>query len=140
MGEKENHKRLIQRLTTAWNDRDRETMLELYADEFVIEGDVPEVRTKEEQVAAEWAVFEAFPDIEATTEELLAEGDSILVCWELSGTHQSEFAGIEPTGLDVEYTEWAIYRVEDGRLASVRAQTDEFALANQLGAVEWPPE
>jgi steroid delta-isomerase-like uncharacterized protein len=133
----EANKELISELTAAWNARDRDRMARTYADEILVHG-ADEVRTRSEMLDAEWGFFDAFPDVEATTEQLVAENDLVVVRWSVTGTHEGELRGIEPTGRTVEYEEWAMYRVEDGAITEVRAQTDALGVFEQLGAVDPP--
>ena len=46
--------------------------------------------------------MEAFADTDFTVEEVLSEGNSVIVHWRSTGTHQGEFLGIAPTGLRFE--------------------------------------
>jgi predicted ester cyclase len=133
----EQNKELIRELTDAWNARDRERMVATYADEIRINGD-GEVRTPTEMLDAERGFFDAFPDVEATAEHLIAEDDLVVVRWSVAGTHEGELRGIEPTGREVAYEEWAMYRVVDGEITAAWFQTDAFSLYGQIGAVDPP--
>lgn len=46
--------------------------------------------------------MEAFPDATFTVEEVLREGNSVVVRWRSTGTHKGEFLGIAPTGIRFE--------------------------------------
>lgn len=133
----EENKELIRELTEAWNARDRERMAGTYADEIRVHG-ADEVRTRAEMLDAEWGFFDVFPDVEATTEHLVAEDDLVVVRWSVTGTHEGELRGIEPTGRGVEYEEWAMYRIEAGEITEMWAQTDALGVFEQLGAVDPP--
>src|SRR5688572_24034045 len=43
-------------------------------------------------------LFNAFPDLEVKTEELIAEGDRVVERLTLHGTHKGMFLGAPPTG------------------------------------------
>ena len=45
--------------------------------------------------------FAAFPDAQATIEDLIAEGDKVVTRFTLRGTHRGAFMGIAPTGKHV---------------------------------------
>src|SRR5215211_4344055 len=40
----------------------------------------------------------AVPDLTYTVEDQIAEGDKVVTCYTVSGTHQGEFFGVAPTG------------------------------------------
>src|SRR5437868_3339648 len=46
----------------------------------------------------EASFLEAFPDLQSTIEELIAEGDRVVVRLTARGTHRGAFQGIAPTG------------------------------------------
>lgn len=134
----EDPKDVIRRLTEAWNDRDREAWIETFAAEVVVHGDEDERLDSEEMVDGEWGFFESFPDATATTEHLVAEGELVVVRWTVEGTHEGELSGIEPTGREVEYEEWAMYRVEDGAITEMWSIADAMGVFEQLGAIDPP--
>ena len=80
----------------------------------------------------------AFPDLEYTVEDLIAEGDKVVRRDRATGTHDGEFMGIEPTGKEVEFEGVVIFRVEDGQLVEAWSQGDMMGLMQQLGVVESP--
>jgi predicted ester cyclase len=133
----ERNKALIRELTEAWNARDRERMAATYADEIRVHG-ADEVRTRTEMLDAEWGFFDTFPDVAATIEHLVAEDDLVVVRWAVTGTHEGELRGIEPTGREVEYEEWAMYRIEDGAITEMWAQADALGVFEQLDVVDLP--
>ena len=55
---------------------------------------------------------EAFPDLEITIEEQIAEGDKVLTRFRTRGTHQGELWGIPPTGKEVDITNMSMSRIE----------------------------
>ncbi len=67
---------------------------------------------------------QAFPDLEITTEDMIAaEGDKVVVRSTTSGTHQGETEAFgSPTGKRREITGITIQRFEDGEI--VRGWTD----------------
>ena len=60
----------------------------------------------------------AFPDLAHTIEDIVAEGDRVVVRWVARGTHHLEFLGIAPTGRRVALPGVSIYRLDDGRFPS----------------------
>src|SRR3981081_3898153 len=44
-----------------------------------------------------------FPDLCFTLEDTIAEGEKVVTCWTISGTHQNEYMGIPATGRKVSF-------------------------------------
>lgn len=81
----------------------------------------------------------AFPDLHLTIEDMIAEGDKVVMRSTWSGTHQGEFMGIPATGKRVTVSAIDISRVADGRMVEHWEQFDALGLMQQLGVV-LPPE
>lgn len=77
--------------------------------------------------------FAAFPDCSATVEDAIAEGDLVAMRVTLSGTHDGEFMGIEPTGREFEVGNMVFTRLDDGKIAERWVQPDALGLLAQLG-------
>ena len=79
----------------------------------------------------------AFPDIHFTLEDVLADGDKVVVRWTSRRTHKGVFRGIPPTGKQVTFTGINMYRIADGKIVERWAEEDGVWLLQQLGAL--PP-
>ncbi|WP_396610615.1 ester cyclase [Haloferax sp. S1W] len=82
----------------------------------------------------------AFPDLEYTVEDLIAEGDKVVRRDRATGTHDGEFMGVEPTGKEIEIQGVVIVRIEDGKFAESWSYANMMGLMQQLGVVESPGE
>lgn len=80
----------------------------------------------------------AFPDLHFTVEDVIAEGDKVVVRGTMRGTHQAEFMGIAPTGRQVEMSGIDIGRIADGKLVELWSNFDELGMMQQLGVVPAP--
>jgi len=81
----------------------------------------------------------AFPDVHASIEDLVAEGDEVVVRWTLRGTHEGELrGGIPATGRRVEVSGITISRIRDGRLVENWGNYDLLGMLQQLGAIPAP--
>jgi len=78
---------------------------------------------------------DSFPDFRMEVVDVIAEGDKVVGYFKCSGTHQGEWRGHPPTGRRFEgVDEVYIFRVEDGKLASVLAEVeDNLTRLRQLG-------
>jgi steroid delta-isomerase-like uncharacterized protein len=61
--------------------------------------------------------FNAFPDLQITPEDLIAEGDKVTMRYGWRGTHKGELMGIAATGKQVIASGISILRIADGRIA-----------------------
>jgi predicted ester cyclase len=62
----------------------------------------------------------AFPDLHATIEDQIAEGDAVVTRGTWRGTHQGTFMGIPPTGKQVTISGIMIQRYAQGKLVEHR--------------------
>ena len=77
----------------------------------------------------------AFPDFNAEIEDLIAEGDRVVVRMRWTGTHQGEFMGIPATGNSISIEVIDIVRLEDGRFVEHWGIMDNMGMMQQLGVV-----
>jgi ketosteroid isomerase-like protein len=68
-------------------------------------------------------------------EEMIAEGDRVMVRWSSRGTHLGESHGLPPTGKQVTNSGINIFRVADGKIAEVWDIFDRLWLWQQLGVL-----
>ena len=73
-----------------------------------------------------------------TIEDLVAEGDRIVVRWTNAGTHVGEFAGIPATGRTFTIAGIDIYRVADEQLCEHWHVIDQLGMLAQLGLLPQP--
>ena len=83
---------------------------------------------------------QGFPDWQETIDDVVAEGDKVVIRVTGRGTHQGEFQGIPPTGRRVMATGVGIGRIEDGRIAESWAEYDALGMMQQLGVVPSPEQ
>jgi steroid delta-isomerase-like uncharacterized protein len=125
---------LVRRMhRTLLESRDPAALDEFFAADFTSHNMPPGLPAGREGVKAFFGMFrDAFPDVEVTIDELVAEGDRAAVATTMSGTHTGEVMGIAPTGRRVSVTGIDMVRVEDGRIVEHRGLTDTVGLMRQL--------
>ena len=82
--------------------------------------------------------FSAFPDLQITPEDLIAEGDKVTMRYGWRGTHKGELMGIPPTGKQVITWGISILRVANGKIAEQWDSFDNLGMLQQLGVVPAP--
>ncbi len=85
-------------------------------------------------------LFAAFPDWSVQVEDVVAEGDKVVVRTVQRGTHEGQFFGVPPTGRRVEFSSIAVYRLEGGLIVEEWIETDRLGLLAQLGILALPWE
>jgi predicted ester cyclase len=95
--------------------------------------------TGEEQRERASRLRVAFPDGDATLDDILAEGDRVAYRLTIRGTHQGAFLGVAPTGRRVTVSLFAIVRVDNGKLVEEWGGLDQVDLLRQLQELGEPP-
>src|SRR5215204_6727587 len=80
-------------------------------------------------------VRSAFPDLETTVDDIIAEGDRLAVRSTFRGTHEGDFMGIPATGKKLEVSNYDFVRFENDMCVEHWGTIDSAALMEQLGAV-----
>jgi predicted ester cyclase len=81
-----------------------------------------------------------FPDLHATLDHLIIDGDQAAFRLLHRGTHHGELAGVPPTGKAVTFVSFDICRFRDGRIAEHWGLEDMFGILQQLGVTISLPE
>lgn len=77
----------------------------------------------------------AFPDIQITIEDQIADGDLVVTRWRATGTHQGELMGMPATGKQATVTGITIDRIADDQIVESWDNWDTLGLMQQLGAI-----
>jgi len=80
----------------------------------------------------------AFPDVQITVEDQIADGERVATRWTARGTHKGELFGIAPTGKQVTITGMTIDRFAGGKIVESWDNWDALGLMQQIGAVQEP--
>ena len=88
---------------------------------------------KEDLIKARNAHYEAFPDWIHKIEDLIAEGDRVVVKLTQYGTHKSKYKGIEPTGKYVSVPAIHIIKIVNGKAKEWWGVEDNLGMMTQLG-------
>jgi predicted ester cyclase len=93
----------------------------------------------DEELIGHILFFESvFPNYEIFTDEMLAEGNRVIVRGRLKGQHEGEFNGILPTHRQVEFPLVISYQIENGKIVHHWLMADSMALMEQLGVMNAP--
>jgi steroid delta-isomerase-like uncharacterized protein len=80
----------------------------------------------------------AFPDIQFTIDDQVAEGDKVVTRWTGRGTNTGELMGMPPTGKKAVVTGINIDRIANGKIAETWGNFDALGMLQQIGAIPAP--
>ena len=81
------------------------------------------------------ALLAAFSDLHVHVEDLVADGDRVVIRYSVHGTHGGELMGIPPTGKPVSIGGMAIDRFENGQSVEHWEFYDQMGMMQQLGVI-----
>jgi steroid delta-isomerase-like uncharacterized protein len=113
-----------------WTNQNLDLVDEIFAPSYTVNGRHvgPEgVRASVQQLQA------AFGEPVVRVEDLLGEGDRVVLRWRIQGRHDGVLFGIPATGRAIELTGTNIYRISEGRIVENWENVDVLATLGQLG-------
>ena len=118
------------------NHRDLDAIEEFYAPDFVWHEPDQDIRGYEQGRQFASTFFDAFPDINITVEDAIAEGDQVATRYTIRGTHRGETEEFgPPTERQMELEGITIHRIEDGKIVEEWERYDNLSVMQQLGLV-----
>jgi predicted ester cyclase len=94
-----------------------------------------ESNPQSEKTTYAWLAKVWSPDWHMAVDEMIAEGERVMVRWTFRGKQVGEYAGLPPTNKDVIYSGINIFRIENGKIAEVWDISDRLWLWQQLGVL-----
>ncbi len=92
------------------------------------------VRSREDYKQFGTGFLAALPG-QYTIEDLVAEGEKVVLRYTYRGTHQGPWRGVPPTGKEVTFTGTATYRIVDGKAVEAWQNADNLSVLQQLGLI-----
>ena len=116
-----------------WSKGDLAQVKAFLADEFVSHNSLGfSIQSSDDYCRSVVLYREAFPDLVTSVEDVIAEGDRVVVRGTDRGTHQGEFMGSAATGRHVTTSFIEIFRVESGKAVEGWLESDIRTLMEQL--------
>jgi len=137
----EQNKALVRKLIEeVFNHGNMGAIEELFSPDFVESEELPPGMPAGREGVKQMVVMlhSAFPDFKATVEDILAEGDKVVVRQTWSGTQKGEWMGVPPTGRHVSIGVIDIIKMVDGKFVEHWGQMDSMGMMMQLGAIPAP--
>ena len=134
----EQNKALVRQMVEkVFNQGNMSQVDEFLAPTFAEREELPPGRPRDREGVKQLTITlrSAFPDFKATIDDIVAEGDKVVIRQTWSGSHKGEFMGIPPTGRSVSFGVIDIIRIAEGRCVEHWGQMDSMSLMQQLGAI-----
>ncbi len=137
----EDNKAIVRRAYDAINRNDLDALDEMVDSDVTDHDPAPGQGSGLEGVKQYFSsLHTAFPDVQMNVDYMVAEGDKVVARVSVSGTHQGEFLGIDPTGNHVAITGIDVLRIVDGKIVEHWGNFDDLGMLQQLGVIEQPSE
>jgi len=130
----EENKAIAQKFVAAVNERNLDALEQLFSPEFVNHsprfGFPPNAAGYRQNVGF---LLSAFPDAILTAEDIISEGDKVVLRTTLRGTHDGALLDKPPTGKKISIEAINIWRTKEGQILERWEQADLLGLMRQLG-------
>ena len=137
----EQNKALVRQVLKLIDERNLDEAFELYALDYIYHGPGGQELRGRDGIRGLWEVFlVGLPDLHSTIEDMVSEGDKLVLRWRIEGTHTGEFLGVAPTNAEINLGITEIFRIANGQLAEAWDQYDRLDLMQQIGAIPMPEE
>lgn len=114
------------------NERKLDQLNTVISVEFTTAGGAPGVEGYRQTVTS---LIEGFPDIRFTVEDIMAEGEKVIVRWSWKGTHTGSFRGIAASNKVIHNEAIVIYEFKNDKAIRSWLQADRLGVLQQIGVV-----
>jgi steroid delta-isomerase-like uncharacterized protein len=131
------NKAIVRRFWGVWEEGHTDLVDELLAPDYFNHTPAsPDQPTGPEGVKEVVSMFRsAMPDLKVVIEDMITEGDKVVVRYTLEGTHEGELFGVPPTGQRLSIKSISVERVSEGKIREHWRITDGLDMMQQLGVV-----
>lgn len=133
----ENGRTIARRFTEdIWDKRQLDVTEEIMASDFVDHDPVSGQKAGRDGYKEMVGLFlAAFPDLRVKNEDVIVEGDKVVLRWTAHGTHNGQLMNIPATGKQVTLKGIDIVRIENGRIVERWGEFDALGMLSQLGVI-----
>ena len=130
----EENKNLVRRYQEAYNTGKLDELDGILAPNLISHNHLPGVPTGLAGAKmVHQGLLTSFPDSKTTIEDLVAEGDRVVMRGTATGTHKGPFGGAPPTGKSFKVTTMSVFRIANGRIVEHWGVVDGTGVMQQLG-------
>ena len=132
---------LPDRREEGWRRHDPKILAGAYAHDAVVESPISGISNGTREIEESYErLFRAWSPLEhLLREEVLVDGERVVTCFEVRGTHSVEFFRLPPTGRKFTIRGVNLMTVADGRILHERRVYDFTGLLVRLGVLKATP-
>jgi len=140
MSDSDNNKAVVRRYyEEVLNQRHIDVLDEIAVEDYVEHDPFPgQGNGRADLKARVGTLFGAFNPLHFAIEDVIAEGDKVVVRWTNAGTDSGGFMGMPATGKEFGVAGIDIHVVRDGRIAEHWHVVDQLAQMQQMGVIPQP--
>ena len=133
----EQNKQVVRRIVVDhWNNKNAALVAELFASNVSLDTPDGTLTGLDGASALLQAYSTAFPDFQLSIDDLLADGNQVILRWTFTGTHLGPLADLPASGRQVRVPRGiAIFRIAGGKVDQGHLAWDKYALLQQLGVL-----
>jgi len=131
----EENKAIIRKVMETVNKRDLALLDELIAPDYV--DATLQLKGLKGFKQSVTLLYEGFPNIHATIDDIIAEGDKVWDRVTLTATHTGEYRGLTPTGKKIAFKGVRIWRIVKSKVVERESFYDFLDFYKQLGVIEY---
>ena len=136
MSAEENKATVRRAYDEGWNQGHIAVFDDLLATDFIQHRPPPQPPADRETLKHAVVSFRAaFPDLHIAVDDMIAEGEKVVVRMTMRGTHRAEFMGMPPTGNSINVPGIVVLRMANGKAAESWIVLDSLGMMQQLGAI-----
>jgi steroid delta-isomerase-like uncharacterized protein len=133
----EENKAIVRRMTEEFYNQGNVESAECFFAATYVHHDPasPHVRDRDGLKQVLRAFLAGCPDLHITSDQLLAEGDTVTKRWTYHATHTGDLAGLPPSGKRITMSGLELFRLSDGKIVECWLGYDNLSLMQQLGVI-----
>lgn len=89
----------------------------------------------EDNKAFNESLFQGFPDIRQSIEDMIVEDDKVVYRSTLQGTNTGEFLGTPPTNKPVKVNDFTLLKISDGKIVEMWYECNLLEVMQQMGLI-----
>lgn len=125
---------LFRRVFDPLNDREFDTCAETHATDISLHNPDKKIHGVEAVIDLDRPLYDAFPDMEYHPEDVLAKDNQVAGRWIVTGTHDREFEGTNPTSAEIDIQAFRVFRSEERNIAEIWLTDDRLGLIDSASS------